>query len=519
MEKVDAPKTVGRSAVNFFVGTALSRSFGFLREIALSAWFGATPLLAAFFVAYRFSQLLRRLFGESSLLSSFSPHFEELRISDPEKAASFFRDLFASLSVLLGVLILILEAGLFSWWKWGGAYPDTQEILMLTMIMLPGVFFVCLYALFAALLQSNRKYFLPSAAPLFFNVVFLLVLWSVKDWAPQEATVVLAVGVVFAFLIQWLVVASGTTTFLKKIDWRAVQLWGPLLRKMVSAMGLTIIGIGSTQVNSFIDTLFARSADLAGPAYLYYAIRLYQLPLALFGIALSSALLPPLARALQLSDRNHFVALLQYALRKCLFFMIPITCALFVFGESLVNVVYGHGAFDSLATLETTYCLWGYGIGLIPSALILLFAPAFYAQKDFKTPLKASLISIAINMGLNALFIYGFMWGPSSVAVATSIASIVNAIYLVKALSAKAGQIINGETSWMIKKVTICSVFAGFVTTLVGYFLVGGGAAYFLMSGALLPRDLVTQVTHLALYAGVFALFFFSYVGIGKKVG
>src|ERR1700687_5320135 len=98
---MDQPKSVVKSAVQFFFGTVLSRFSGFFRELALSAWFGATPLIAAFLVAYRFSQLLRRLFGESSLLSSFSPHFEELRAESPPKATEFFRDLFASLSAVL----------------------------------------------------------------------------------------------------------------------------------------------------------------------------------------------------------------------------------------------------------------------------------------------------------------------------------------------------------------------------------------------------------------------------------
>jgi putative peptidoglycan lipid II flippase len=514
----DAPKTVLKSAIQFFFGTILSRFSGFFREVALGAWFGATPVLASFFVAYRFSQLLRRLFGESSLLSSFSPYYEQLRLQSPEKANQFFRDLFASMSTVLGGIIILLEAALFSWWKWGGAESGTQEILFLTMVMLPGVLFVCLYALFSALLQTDRKYFLPSVAPIFFNLIFLAVLWAVKDWDSNSAVVALSVGVTAAFFVQWLSLLISTGSVLKSIRWSEIKLWTPELKKMVSAMSLTIIGIGAVQINSFVDTLFARSADLSGPAYLYYAIRLYQLPLALFGIAMSSALLPPLARARQVGDNEKFMSLLQFALRRSLSLMIPMTIGILVFGESIVNVVYGRGAFDLLATVETTRCLWGYVIGLVPAGAVLLLAPAFYAQKDFKTPLKASLIAVLLNFLLNIFFIYGFEWGSASVAVATSISAFANAGYLLYALTKKEGSALDPKTILITWKVTLCAGLSGLVTMAIGYFLIGGTAASFIFDTVIFQftRNLFSQVLHLLIYGGMFTLLFFSYAWMFK---
>jgi putative peptidoglycan lipid II flippase len=508
---VDAPKTVARSAIQFFLGTILSRFSGLFREVALGAWFGATPVLAAFFVAYRFSQLLRRLFGESALLSSFSPHYEQLKAEAPEKAGYFFRDLCASMSTLLGSLIILLEAGLFVWWKWGGAADSTREILFLTMVMLPGVLFVCLYALFSALLQTDRKYFLPSVAPIFFNLIFLAVLWNVKEWEPEAAIAALAAGVTLAFFAQWFSLLFSPAFSLRKLQWSAAKLWTPELKKMVSAISLTIIGIGAVQINSFVDTLFARSTDLSGPAYLYFAIRIYQLPLALFGIALSSALLPPLARARLSGDKAQFLSLLQFALRKSLTLMIPLTIALLVFGDSIVNAVYGRGAFDEVATIETTWCLWGYSAGLVPAVLVLLLAPAFYAQKDFKTPLKASLLSVALNLILNIIFIYGFSWGSASVATATSIAAFLNAGYLFYALTKQEGAIFDRKTLFVSGEITLCALLAGAVTLLVGYFLIGGTAVSLFFAAPSLSRDLLSQILHLSVYGGIFILFFLSY--------
>lgn len=490
---MDQPKTVAKSAVQFFFGTILSRFSGFFREMALGYWFGATPIIAAFFIAYRFSQLLRRLFGESSLLSSFSPHFEALRAESPEKAAQFFRDLFASLSTFLLLLVVLLEVVLFSFWKWGGQ----SHILFLTMIMLPGVIFVCLYALFCALLQSEKKYFIPSAAPILFNVVFLFTMWWVKDLPQTEATVSLSIGIGLAFFAQWLAVLPPILPFLKNFK---ARLFAPELRQMVAAMTFTIIGVGAVQINSVVDSLFARYADLSGPAYLYYAIRLYQLPLALFGIALSSALLPPLARAFQQNDQSRYKTLLDFALTRSFGLIFPLMIGLFVVGNSLVNLTYGRGAFDAHATLETTHCLWGYALGLIPAVFVLLLAPAFYAQKDFKTPLYGSLWSVLVNLVLNFILIFGFRWGSTSVAIATSIAAFVNCFYLISKLSKKIGPLFDKPTLLSFAKVSLCTLLAGGMTAAISFYLMGE-----------LPRAPLQQLLHFFTLSGTFGLLFFSY--------
>jgi putative peptidoglycan lipid II flippase len=508
---MDQPKNLVRSALQFFFGTVLSRCSGFLREVALSAWFGATPLLASFFIAYRFSQVLRRLFGESSLLGSFSPHFEALRKESPEKAQNFFRDLFLSLSFVLTLLVLVLEGGLFAWKKWGVPSESTSHIIFLTMVMLPGVVFVCLYALFSALLQTEKKYFLPSAAPVFFNLVFIGAMYAAKDLS--QSTLGLAIGVTLAFFIQWIATLWASRPSLRNIQWLQAKLFAPELRQIVKAMALTIIGIGAVQINGLIDALFARYADLSGPAYLYYALRLYQLPLALFGLALSSALLPPLSRALQQGDTAHYQQLLNFSLVRSFGLMLPITFALFATGDAVVNCVYGRGAFDATATLHTTTCLWGYTLGLIPAVFVLILAPAFYAMKDYKTPLYAALLSVAVNLLLNTLLIFVWKQGSASVAIATSLAAYANAYFLSSQLSKKIGPLFNTSTLSSFKKMTFCGLLATAFTAGVGYFMMGGvGLSLLFFSHTVqLPRDLLLQIIHLTVLGGVFVLLFFSY--------
>jgi putative peptidoglycan lipid II flippase len=176
-------------------------------------------------------------------------------------------------------------------------------------------------------------------------------------------------------------------------------------------------------------------ADPEGPALLWYAIRIQQLPLALFGIAIAGAVLPPLSRALKaqrIDDYHHF---LQYALYRTWTFMLPLTALLFVMGDSSVALLFGRGDFGPNSVIGTTYCLWAYGVGLVPSALVLILAPGCYAQNNYHLPAIASLGSMGLNILLNALFILSFGWGAVSVALATSLSAWINFFFLSGVLS------------------------------------------------------------------------------------
>ena len=124
---IDNPKAISRSAMHFFSGTLLSRMSGMFRDMAMAFCFGASPAIAAFMVAFRFANLIRRLFGEGSLSSGFIPHFESIRVTDPEGGTRFFRDFTASLTILILICIAVLESGLFVWLKWGGLSPDLRK--------------------------------------------------------------------------------------------------------------------------------------------------------------------------------------------------------------------------------------------------------------------------------------------------------------------------------------------------------------------------------------------------------
>ncbi len=414
---MDTTHSILRSARAFFFGTAFSRVSGLLRDIATAITFGSSPEIAAFMVSYRLANLFRRLLGEGNLQAGFVPHFSSLK----EESAFFYRDVFFSMSSLLLLIVALLELFL-----WGCTYlvgSDWQEIIFLAMLMAPGLFFISLYALNSSLLQCRKKYFLPAVAPVAFNGVWIaavLFLPGVR-W--------LSLSITLAFAAQWLMTSFEGWRLLSWRQWLKPHLFSPAFRSLLKPLALGVIGIAATQVNSALDTIFARLADLKGPAFLWYAIRIQQFPLALFGISLSGALLPPLSRT---QDPLHRQTLLHAALRVSSLLMLLCTFAILALGGPCVNLVYGHGDFTPADVQQTSQCLWAYGLGLTPSVFVLILAASFYAQKNYRIPTLASLFSVLANIALNALFVFVFHWGAISIAIATSLSALLNALLLSK---------------------------------------------------------------------------------------
>jgi putative peptidoglycan lipid II flippase len=414
---VDTSHSILRSARSFLAGTALSRISGFLRDIAMAVSFGSSPEIAAFLVSYRLANLFRRLLGEGNLQAGFVPHFVELK----EQGAQFYRDVTYSMGVVLLGAMALLEALL---WASRSIVPaDWLEVTDLTMWMVPGLFFICLYGLNSSLLQCRKKYFLPAVAPVAFNLIWIatvLLLPGVK---------ILAIAITIAFAAQWLVTFVEGAKLLSFKEWCNPHFFSPDFKKLLKPLALGVIGIGAVQFNSALDAIFSRIADLQGPAFLWYAIRLQQLPLSLFGIALSGALLPSLARTEDPTARRE---LLLSALKSSAALMLVCSFGIFALGLSSINLLYGHGDFTPSAVQQTCHCLWAYGLGLLPSVFVLLLAAKFYAEKDYKTPTTASLLSVLLNIALNALFVFVFRWGAISIAIATSLSAFLNLALLAR---------------------------------------------------------------------------------------
>jgi putative peptidoglycan lipid II flippase len=388
-----------KAASLFSSGTLISRLSGLLRDVATAAVFGATGVTGAFFVAFRLSHLFRRLLGETPLTSSFIPLYSRL---EGEERRRFFADVYISLSlVVLGVIAI----GEILLWR-----SRDQPIIYLTMIMLPSLYFIVLFGLASARMQVEGHFFLSGVAPVIFNGVWIISLVWIRS---VEA---LAVVVVIGFFVQWLfslplIIRDFLTIF---------HPFSQAVRGMLKPFGLGIVGVSANQVNSALDAIFAHIGGEAGPAYLFYAMRFYQLPLSLVGIALSTALLPKLVQSVTRSSDA------VEGRKLMLYLTIPSMIGLMVIAPSAIEILLGRGAFDVLAIKETVYCLWGYAPGLLPACLVMQLSAERYAEKDYKGPAIASTGAVAINILLNSFMVFVMNWGAVSVAIATSLSAYAN---------------------------------------------------------------------------------------------
>ncbi len=468
MSETDSHRSIARSASHFFTGTFISRLTGMVRDIFMAFYFGATPAVAAFLVAFRLSNILRRLLGEGALLNGFIPFFERKRSENRMLGAIFFRDLFWSLTLILLSTILILEIILYSITKLCSLSDGAFSIFFMTMIMLPGLLFICLFGLSAALLECEKNFFIPGIAPVAFNIIWIIAIYLFKDYQPSQGMIRISIFIVFAFFLQWCVTMKWVVLYLKKFisvgEWFTFRLFTKELREIAMPLLLGVIGIAAVQINSAVDIIISRLASLEGPAYLNYAGRLYQLPLALFGIAISSALMPPLSRAIKNEDNDRYKSLLSFAFDRVFSLLFPITISIFIIGGVSVNLLYGRGEFNAISIVNTTCCLFGYAIGLVPSAFTLILATAFYAKNDFLTPTIASLLSVFLNIFLNLLMVFVFKFSVSSIAISTAVTAIFNMYFLWK----KIGEPIFGSSIYFFLKVVVASFVAGLFTFLAG---------------------------------------------------
>ena len=491
----------------FFSGTLFSRISGFGRDLVMAFAFGDHPSIAAFMIAFRFSNLLRRLVAEGPIQITIIPYFEGLRIKDHSKALLFFLKLLFLVTISLLAITIIVELGICYFLSLENfAY---QEVYILTRWLFPAIIFICLYGLNTCLLHCYDSFFVPSFAPFICNSIWITAALLLKNDLAEVAMVSLAKWVCIGFIGQWLftlpkIIPILKTHFKEKLN-RTILKISTEVKQLLSSFSLGAIGIGAMQINSFVDGLFSRHAHISGPVYLWYSIRIEQLALAIFGIACVSTIVPRLSRAIKQGDRKKAESLFAFSYKRILLVMIPCTFAIFALGGASTNFIYGRGSFSEGALLHTTICLWSYAIGLLPTTILIPFFSFFFFNNNFRTPTIVSLISVLINIFLNALFVFIFKWGIASIALATSMSAWGNFL-LIQQLnrSFKVGYVSNG-------------IFKGLLVTFLALLFTIGINHFFLHASLFhpfFPRSLSLQVSYLCMQSITFfgSLIGFSYL-------
>jgi len=449
------------------VGTAtlLSRIFGFLRDVVIAWFFGAGLAADAFFVAFRIPNLLRRLFAEGSLTVSFVPIFSEyLTRNGKEEAfrlarsASLVLSLSLTIVTLLGILFAPTIVRLIA-----PGFSETSEKIALTVtltrIMFPYIFFIAMVALFMGILNAMGHFAAPALAPVLLNLAMIVSIFFISPFT-EPPVIGLAIGVIIGGCLQ--LALQLPFLWQKGFHLRgSYHLFHPAIKRIAALMGPSVFGAAVYQVNIFIGTLLASLLPEGSVSYLYYADRLVQFPLGVFAIALATAVLPVLSREAALNDIEGLKKTSSFALRLVFFISIPATVGLIVLKDHIVRLLFERGAFDPLATQMTSEALLYYALGLWAFSAVRIVVSIFYSLQDAKTPVKVAIVSLFVNIILSIL-----LMGPmrhAGLALATSLASMVNLVLMLVLLKKRLGHIGFRSIFYSVLKSTTSSIIMGLI--------------------------------------------------------
>lgn len=423
---------------NFFSVSALtllSRVFGFVRDMMMATVLGAGPAADAFFAAFRFPNLFRRLFAEGAFNTAFVPLFAKALEQDGEEAA---RDLAGRIISWLVVFLLIvtilaeifMEAILVPFVPGFLNDPEKFELtVFLTRICFPYLACMSLMAAYGAILNGLGKFLAAAFAPVLLNIATIIVLIGLilyQSNNPEFDAIWVAIGVMAGGVVQLMLVvwAVRNTGFMPRLRLPKVD---PDIRRFWMLALPAIFAGGITQINLFVGTIIASQADSA-ISYLYYADRLYQLPLGIIGIAISVVLLPELSRHLKGGRQVEAKHSQDSALLISMLLSLPAATALAVLALPIISVLFERGAFDAVAASATADALIAFAWGLPAFVLIKVFQPGFFAREDTLTPTVLAAISVVVNIVISfALF-------PSlqhvGIAIATTVSAWINTAML-----------------------------------------------------------------------------------------
>jgi putative peptidoglycan lipid II flippase len=432
--------TIAKSAATVGIAVMCSRILGLVREQVFAGLFGAGYAYDSFVVAFRIPNLLRDLFGEGALSAAFVTVFSAYDTNrskeDTWRLASnvltFFL-IFLSIITLLGIIfagsIVSLLAPDFSLIE--GKTALTEK---LTQIMLPFLVFISLSAVVMGILNTKGRFFVPAIASSFFNLGSLIGGTSLAFVLPhfgQPAIVGMAVGTLIGGLLQLGIQIPS----LRGTGFRyrpTLDLSDPGLLRILKLMIPATIGLSATQINIFISTNFAASCAEGSVSWLYYAFRLVQLPIGVFGVALSIAMLPVLARQAAKKNIAEMKKTMVSSLTMVFALTLPATAGLIILSEPIIRLIFEHGAFTAKDTLATSQTLALYSIGLFAYSANKILVPAFYAIDKTRYPVIASFLAIVTNIIIINLTIDRFQ--HLAIAFATSCTMLINFLFLMTVL-------------------------------------------------------------------------------------
>ncbi len=491
-----APRSMARSAGIVSIAVMGSRILGLVREQVFAAFFGAGVANDAFNIAFRIPNLLRDLFAEGALSAAFVTTFSQTLTKRGEGEAWRLANLvnngliiILTAIVIIGIIFAPQVVSILTGPSRVPTDPAKAELtfqlaVRMTRILFPFLLMVSLAAVAMGVLNTKERFGIPASASTMFNVgsiiggltfAYLLAPEYVSkiataliqrrevpldEYGAAQAIIGMAIGTLFGGMLQWLIQVPS----LRAVGYR----WHPVfsfsdpgVRQVMRLMTPAVIGSAALQVNIVVNTNFATSLGEGAVSWLSYAFRMIYLPIGLFGVAISTAALPVTSRAAALDNLDEFRRTVVSALRLTFLLTIPSAVGLIVLSQPIIALIYQRARFTAYDTEQTAVALSYYAVGLAAYSSVRVLTPSFFALRDTRIPMIASLLSILINYVVASLTIDYFGMGHRGLALSISVVSIVNFLILLFFMRRKLGQIQERDLLATFVKVLIASLVMG----------------------------------------------------------
>ncbi len=422
--------TLKSSAIYSFF-TLISRLFGFTRDIIFANFLGTGLIADVFYVAFRFPNTFRRIFSEGALNSSFIPVYSRLLNQSENSPANIFAgNISLILFLITSIIVIFTEIFMPSFISIlaPGFIENSEKYKLLitsSRIIFPFLVLITMCSIYSSILNAHGKFALSAALPILLNIVLILAV-VIAYYFEKDILITLSLSVILAGVLQLLLLLFSIKKNNIQISFlKSFYIDG--LRKFYKLFIPSIFSSGLLQINILIGTIIA-SYQVGAVSYLYYADRIYQLPLALIGIALGITLLPNLSKKIKNESSLEVSALIEKTIIISLILAVPASIALFIMPNIIMEILFQRGSFNELSTASTAHALKYFSLGLIAFILTKILTPIYFANEKPKPPLIFAIITVITNTILSIILFksYGFI----GIAIATTISSWLNIILM-----------------------------------------------------------------------------------------
>ena len=433
--------------------------------MVLAAVFGARAEMDAFNVAFRVPNLLRDLFAEGAMTAAFVPTFTRTLTTGGKEAAWRLGNLVMNALILVTAVLAVIGI-LFAPQITRAFAPEfaPEKLALttdLTRIMLPFLTMLAVATAMMGMLNSLRRFFVPSLSPAMFIVASIFSALAIVPLMPYfglEPIVGRAIGTLLGglgqILLQW--------PTLKREGFRyqpIVSFKDPTVLEILRLMGPATLGLAAVQVNVFVNTVLA-TGEPGAVSWLQYAFRLMYLPIGIFGVSIATASLPDISRQANANDLPAVRGSVSRGLRMMLMLNVPAMVGLIVLAEPIVAMIYERGEFMARDTINTAGALMFYAPGLIGYSAVKIASPTFYSLRDSRTPVIVSVLSVGVNLALNLALVR--LLGFKGLALGTGIAAILNSVVLLWLLRRRLDGLDGRRIFVSLAKITVASAAMGF---------------------------------------------------------